>query len=168
MPASAGCRIAAWLALLGLAACNGDTGVGYVEIKTAAVSTAPALYLDTVKLEPMRNGMAVLRQKVGTTKLQIDGEGGQLALLCNIVVQKNRITTVTVSAEQPPAALPMRSQQHGRRHAAQPDLRGVAGHFAQRPSMSPLCVGRSVTSRFVPIDRRPGDERCIAPGEGAS
>ena len=97
MAATAGCRIAAWLALLGLAACNGDTGVGYVEIKTAAVSTAPALYLDTVKLEPMRNGMAVLRQKVGTTKLQIDGEGGQLALLCNIVVQKNRITTVTVS-----------------------------------------------------------------------
>jgi hypothetical protein len=97
MRASAGCRIAAWLALLGLAACNGDTGVGYVEIKTAAVSTSPALYLDTVKLEPIRNGMAVLRQKVGTTKLQIDGEGGQLALLCNIVVQKNRITTVTVA-----------------------------------------------------------------------
>ncbi len=56
-----------------------------------------ALYLDTLKLEPVRNGMAVLRQKVGTAKLQVDGDGGQLAVLCNIVVQKNRITSVTVS-----------------------------------------------------------------------
>ena len=61
------------------------------------MSAAPALYLDTVKLEPLRNGVGVLRQRVGTTKLQVDGEGGQLSLLCNIVVQKNRITTVTVS-----------------------------------------------------------------------
>ena len=86
---------AALLVLPMLAACSGESGVGYVEIKT--ISAAPALYLDTVKLEPLRNGVGVLRQKVGTTKLQVDGDGGQLALLCNIVVQKNRITTVTVS-----------------------------------------------------------------------
>jgi len=86
---------AALLVLPMLAACSGESGVGYVEIKT--ISAAPALYLDTVKLEPLRNGVGVLRQKVGTTKLQVDGDSGQLALLCNIVVQKNRITTVTVS-----------------------------------------------------------------------
>jgi hypothetical protein len=90
---SAFTRVAALGVPLMLAACN-DSGVGYVEIKT--LSAAPALYLDTVKLEPLRNGTGVLRQKVGTTKLQVD-DGGQLALLCNIVVQKNRITTVTVS-----------------------------------------------------------------------
>jgi hypothetical protein len=94
MRASAGWRLAALAVPLMLAACT-DSGVGYVEIKT--LSAAPALYLDTVKLEPLRNGVGVLRQKVGTTKLQVDSEGGQLALLCNIVVQKNRITTVTVS-----------------------------------------------------------------------
>lgn len=94
MRASAGRRMAALVLPLMLAACIGESGVGYVEIKT--VSASPALYLDTVKLEPLRNGVGVLRQKVGTTKLQVD-DGGQLALLCNIVVQKNRITTVTVS-----------------------------------------------------------------------
>jgi hypothetical protein len=95
MRASTGRRVAALAVPLMLAACSGESGVGYVEIKT--VSASPALYLDTVKLEPLRNGVGVLRQKVGTTKLQVDGDGGQLALLCNIVVQKNRITTVTVS-----------------------------------------------------------------------
>ena len=58
---------------------------------------ATPLYLDSAKLEPFRNGTAVLRQKVGTAKLQIDSDGGQLALLCNVVVQKNRITSVTIS-----------------------------------------------------------------------
>ena len=30
-------------------------------------------------------------------KLQAEGDGGSLALLCNVVVQKNRITSVTMS-----------------------------------------------------------------------
>jgi hypothetical protein len=93
----AAAALGATLALAGLAGCNGDGGVGYVEIKTVPATNAAALYLDTLKLEPVRNGMAVLRQKVGTAKLQVDGDGGQLAVLCNIVVQKNRITSVTVS-----------------------------------------------------------------------
>jgi hypothetical protein len=39
-----------------------------------------------------------LRQKVGTAKLQTDMDGGgHMALLCNIEVKKNRITSVTVS-----------------------------------------------------------------------
>jgi hypothetical protein len=95
-------RLLAGALVLGLAACNPNGSVGYVEIKTVPATSAPALYLDTTKLEPVRNGTAVLRQKVGTSKLQVDGEGGQLALLCNIVVQKNRITSVTVSSSTRP------------------------------------------------------------------
>jgi hypothetical protein len=89
---------------LALVACT-ETGSGFVQIKTVPVSaiSQPALYFDTAKLEPVRNGEAVLTRKVGTVKLQAEGAGGQLALLCNIVVKKNRITTITVSiAERPP------------------------------------------------------------------
>jgi hypothetical protein len=89
--------LGAALAVSGLAACNADSGVGYVEIKAGPLSAAPTLYLDSTKLEPLRNGMAILRQKVGAIRLQTDGDGGQLAMLCTIVVQKNRITSVTVS-----------------------------------------------------------------------
>ena len=57
------------------------------------------LYLDQTKLEPLRNGNAVLRQKVGTVKLTTDIDGaGHVAFLCNIEVKKNRITSVTVSS----------------------------------------------------------------------
>jgi hypothetical protein len=85
------------VALFSLAGCSIESSVGYVEIKTIPPSTQTALYLDTVRLEPLRNGTAVLRQKVGTLKLQADGDSGHPALLCNVVVQKNRITSVTVS-----------------------------------------------------------------------
>lgn len=85
------------LALLGLAACNIDSGMGYVEIKAVPATAALPLYLDTVKLEPLRNGNAVLRQKAGTAKLQADLDGGPLSVLCTIEVRKNRITSVTVS-----------------------------------------------------------------------
>ena len=85
------------LALLALTACDFGGGFGYVEIKSIPAAPAMALYLDSIKLEPIRNGNAVLRQKVGTIKLQADSDGGQLAVLCNIEVRKNRITTVTVS-----------------------------------------------------------------------
>jgi hypothetical protein len=84
-------------ALLALTACDFGGGFGYVEIKSIPAAPAVALYLDSVKLEPIRSGNAVLRQKVGTIKLQADSDGGQLAILCNIEVRKNRITTVTVS-----------------------------------------------------------------------
>jgi hypothetical protein len=43
-----------------------------------------------------------LTHRVGTTKLATDGAGGQMTL-CEIVVKKNRITTVMVSVlERPP------------------------------------------------------------------
>jgi hypothetical protein len=101
--------LAAGLALAGvalaLAGCKPNTDVGYVELKTVPVMTnvtQPTLYLDTVRVEPLKKGTAVLMQRVGTTKLATDGAGGQL-MLCEIVVKKNRITSVTVSVlERPP------------------------------------------------------------------
>jgi hypothetical protein len=88
-----------------IAACrpNGDTG--YVEIKTVPVApvTQTALYIDANNLAPIRKGSAILRQPTGTLKLQADGAAGALAPLCDIIVARNRITTVTVSIlERPP------------------------------------------------------------------
>jgi hypothetical protein len=94
---------AAGSALLALAACQDD--VGYVEIKTVPVAATPAttLYLDSVKLDPLKSGSAVLRQAVGTAKLAADRKGGKPAVLCDIVVRKNRITSVTISVlDHPP------------------------------------------------------------------
>jgi hypothetical protein len=82
---------------------NGDTG--YVEIKTIPVApvTQTALYIGINRLAPVRKGSAILRQPTGTLKLQTDSASGALAPLCEIVVARNRITTVTVSvAERPP------------------------------------------------------------------
>ena len=80
---------------------NGDTG--YVEIKTVPVAT---LFLDSNKLAPIRKGSAILRQHVGTLKLQAEGYTGALAPLCDIVVKRNRITSVTVSVlDRPPRCL---------------------------------------------------------------
>ncbi|HEY2527367.1 MAG TPA: hypothetical protein VGJ20_05345 [Xanthobacteraceae bacterium] len=88
-----------------IAACRPTGDVGYVEIKTVPVApvTQTALYFDSTRLAPIREGSAVLRQRVGTLRLQAQVFSGALAPLCNIVVQKNRITTVTVSVlERPP------------------------------------------------------------------
>jgi hypothetical protein len=89
-----------------LTACQLADDVGYVEIKTVPISSSAAplsLYLDTAKLDPPKKGEAVLRQRVGTAKLAIESGGGHLALLCDIVVRKNRVTTVTLSVlERPP------------------------------------------------------------------
>jgi len=88
-----------------IAACRPSGDVGYVEIKTVPSATAvrTALYLDSVKLAPIKNGSAILRQNVGTLKLEADGFAGAPAPLCSIVVAKDRITTVTISVlERPP------------------------------------------------------------------
>jgi len=91
--------------VLALAACQPTSDVGYVEIRTVPTSSnvaPPSLYLDALKVEPSKRGSAVLTQRVGTTKLATDGAGGQLTL-CEIIVKKNRITTVTISVlERPP------------------------------------------------------------------
>src|SRR5207237_208912 len=54
-----------------LAGCDPVGDMGYVEIKTVPVSavSSPSLYLDTVKLDPLKKGVAVLRQRVGTARL---------------------------------------------------------------------------------------------------
>jgi len=83
-----------------LAACSKD--VGYVEIKTVPFATATELYLNSVKLDPLKNGTAVLRQSVGTAKLAAKGNDGRIAMLCEIEVRKNRITTVTISVLERP------------------------------------------------------------------
>jgi hypothetical protein len=88
-----------------IVACRPTGDTGYVEIKTvpAAAAMPTALYLDAEKLAPIKKGSAVLRQPVGTMKLQADGIGGARAALCDVVVRKNRITTVTISVlERPP------------------------------------------------------------------
>ena len=88
-----------------IVACRPSGDVGYVEIKTIPVApfTQTALYLDATRLAPIKKGNAILRQPVGTLKLQADGFAGTLTPLCDIVVAKDRITTVTVSVmERPP------------------------------------------------------------------
>jgi hypothetical protein len=90
-------------AALALAGCNPTGETGYVEIRTVpASSRPPVLFLDKAKLDPVQKGTAVLKQRAGTIKLSAEGITGQVAL-CDIVVRKNRITTVTVSVlERPP------------------------------------------------------------------
>jgi hypothetical protein len=88
-----------------LIACQPIGDTGYVELKTLPASTAatqPSFYLDNVKLDPLKKGVAVLRQRVGTAKLAAEGGSGQPAFLCEVVVKKNRITTVTVSVLERP------------------------------------------------------------------
>jgi len=88
--------LAALAVLPAFSACNIDPGSGYLEIK--ALPPTPVLYLDQAKLDPIRNGNAVLREKTGTAKLQADIDGtGRLAMLCSVEIKKNRITTVTIS-----------------------------------------------------------------------
>jgi hypothetical protein len=89
------------LTLLALAGCN-QGGTGYVELKTVPVSAkVPPLFLDADRVDA-KAGVTLLRQAVGTAKLQAEGADGKV-LLCHVVVKKNRITTVTLSPmERPP------------------------------------------------------------------
>jgi hypothetical protein len=94
--------------------------VGYLEIKTVPVApvTQTTLYLDTVKLGPIRKGNAILRQPIGILKLQTDGvAAGMLAPLCNVVVKRNRITTVTVSVLEHPPRCQCRNNGNDAAHA---------------------------------------------------
>ena len=79
--------------------------VGYVEIKTVPIApvTQTTLFIDSTRLAPIKDGAAILQQRVGTLRLQTEGIAGSLAPLCDIVVKRNRITTVTISVlERPP------------------------------------------------------------------
>ena len=93
------------LMLPALSGCIGESDVGYVEIKTVPVSfgSQSAIYLNSVKLDPLKNGVAVLRERVGTVEIQTGSDGGSLSVLCSVNVRKNRLTTVTVSVlSRPP------------------------------------------------------------------
>jgi hypothetical protein len=88
-----------------IVACRPSGDIGYVEINTvpAAPVTQAALYLGSTKLAPIKQGTALLRQHVGTLKLQAEAFGGTKAPLCDIEVKKDRITSVTISVlERPP------------------------------------------------------------------
>jgi hypothetical protein len=91
------CRLlVAAVPALAVAGCLPEEGAGYVEVKVFPRFPLP-LYLNTEKIESMKEGVAVLRQAVGKSKLQIERHG-QLFPLCEFDVRKNRVTTVTVSS----------------------------------------------------------------------
>jgi len=94
-------------ALCMAAAVSGCNDVGYVELKAVpATARGPVLYMDSERLDRPKDGVAVLRQGVGTRRLQAESRSGEMAFLCDIVVRKDRITTVTVSMiERPPRCL---------------------------------------------------------------
>ncbi|MBK5958842.1 hypothetical protein CCR97_11575 [Rhodoplanes elegans] len=92
------------LGAIGLSACKLEKSTGYIEIRTVPANPPPhlKLILDSEALEPLKKGAAVLRQQVGTHKLAVAGSGDPLPL-CELVVKKDRITTVTVSLlDRPP------------------------------------------------------------------
>ena len=104
-----------------LFAAAGCKDFGYVELKTVPATGrgGTALYIDNERLDPPRDGVAVLRQAVGTRKLQTEPRAGQTVVLCEVVIKKDRITTVTVSTlERPPrcmCARPSGNDAEGRR-----------------------------------------------------
>jgi hypothetical protein len=82
-----------------------SSAIGYVQINSVPVTpvTQTLLYFDTIRLAPLKNGSALLRQSVGTLTLRADSYGAATVPLCQIEVRKDRITTVTVSMlERPP------------------------------------------------------------------
>jgi hypothetical protein len=86
-------------------ALRGPADIGYVQINTVPVAplTQTSLFLDAAKLDPIRQGSALLRKHVGTLKLQATSFGDALTPLCDIEVKRDRITTVTVSVlDRPP------------------------------------------------------------------
>jgi hypothetical protein len=88
-----------------VAACHPFGDSGYVQINTVPVApvTRSALYLDATKLDPIRQGSALLREPVGNLTLGAETFGGAQAPICTVVVNKDRITTVTISVlERPP------------------------------------------------------------------
>ena len=91
--------LAASLCIVGAAVivARPSSDVGYVQINTVPIAplTQAVFYLDSIKLDPIRQGSALLRKHVGTVTLQASGLGGAMAPLCTIEVRRDRITTVT-------------------------------------------------------------------------
>jgi hypothetical protein len=110
-------RVLASVAIVGLAifAWRPSSDIGYVQINTVPITALiPAqLYFDTIKLAPVKNGSALLRQSTGTLTLRSDGYGNTLVPLCQIEVKKDRITTVTISILERPARCQCRFNSGG-------------------------------------------------------
>lgn len=88
-----------------LAGCSFESGTGFIEIKTIPAPLPPqtSLILNSEKLEPIAKGQSVLRMKVGAHKLEISAPGAPTAYLCDLLVKKDRMTSVTVSVlDRPP------------------------------------------------------------------
>jgi hypothetical protein len=101
----AGVLASAVIVAVAIVAWRPSSDVGYVQINTVPVAsmTQAVLYFDTIKLAPVKNGTALLRQSAGTLRLQTESYGNNLVPLCEIEVKRDRITTVTVSIlERPP------------------------------------------------------------------
>jgi hypothetical protein len=94
----------AGIAAIVVAAKHASVAVGYIQINTVPLAplTQTSLYLDTEKLDPVRQGSALLKERVGTLKLQASSYGA-MTPLCDIEVRSGRITTVTISVlDRPP------------------------------------------------------------------
>lgn len=92
-----------------------SSDIGYVQINTVPVAAVgqAQLYFDTVRLAPLKNGAALLRQGVGTLTLRADAYGGSSVPLCQIEVRKDRITTITVSMLERPPRCQCKFNSHG-------------------------------------------------------
>jgi len=86
--------LAAALAL-GLVSCNEE--VGYVEIKVVPGYVVPPLVLGAARVDTTRSTSTVLREKVGTARLEYERDGRRVPF-CEFDVRKNRIVTIAVSA----------------------------------------------------------------------
>ena len=81
--------------LLAVVGCREDTG--YVEIKVAPGFVVPPLMLGAARVDTSKGGSTVLREKVGTTRLEYERDGRRVPF-CEFDVRKNRIVTIAVSA----------------------------------------------------------------------
>ncbi len=81
--------------LLALAACKEDPG--YVEIKVTPGFIVPPLVLGASRVDTTRAGSTVLREKVGTARLEYERDGRRVPF-CEFDVRKDRIVTIAVSA----------------------------------------------------------------------
>ena len=81
--------------VLGLASCNEE--VGYVEIMVVPGFVVPPFVLGAARVDAGRSGSTVLREKVGTVRLEYERDGRRVPF-CEFDVRKNRIVTVSVTA----------------------------------------------------------------------
>lgn len=135
---------------LGLASCSMESGTGYIEIKSIPPSPLVPLYLDAVKLDPFRNGNALLRHRVGLSKLQNRRRG---RLPCCALQHRREEESHNQRhhiGHEPSAALPMRAHQR-HRCKRDPHLHRVAHFMVGMTNSAPSLVpeGQRAVTVFV-------------------